>query len=159
MNFKHVLSASVIAAVVTAGSAFGDAHADKAALAAVKARQAQMTLYSFNLGLLGGMAKGEIDYDAASAQGAAANLAALSKMDQSRFWVPGSDSDTLGDASRALQAIWSADSTARAKGMSLAEAAGALEMVAGNGLDALRGAMGPVGQSCGACHDAYRKPK
>ena len=40
------------------------------ALAAVKARQSAMTLYSFNLGLLGGMAKGDIEYDADAASAA-----------------------------------------------------------------------------------------
>ena len=62
----------VLAAAVIATSAVGDSHADKAILAAVKARQSQMTLYSFNIGLLGGMAKGEIEYDADAAMAAAA---------------------------------------------------------------------------------------
>jgi cytochrome c556 len=44
---------------------------------AIEARQSKMTLYAFNLGLLGGMAKGDIEYDAQAAGLAAKNLAAL----------------------------------------------------------------------------------
>lgn len=148
----------VLAAAVIATSAIGDGHADKAIEAAVKARQSQMTLYAFNLGLLGGMAKGDIDYDADAASAAARNLAALSQMDQSRMWPQGSDSATLGaDKTSALPAIWEAGSTASEKGMAFATAALAMEEAAGNGLDALRGAIGGVGKSCGGCHESYRQ--
>ena len=147
----------VVIAAVMATSAIGDGHADKAIAAAVKARQSQMTLYAFNLGLLGGMAKGEIDYDASSASAAASNLAALAKLDQSRLWPQGSDSDALGlDTTKAAPAIWMAGSTAGEKGKALAMAAVALEDAAGGGLESLRGAMGAVGKSCGACHESYR---
>lgn len=150
--------AGVLAAAVIATSAIGDGHADKAIDAAVKARQSQMTLYAFNLGLLGGMAKGDIEYDADAATGAARNLASLSQMDQSRLWPPGSDNAALGaDKTTALPAIWEAGSTAGEKGMAFAAAALAMEQAAGGGLDALRGAIGAVGKSCGSCHESYRQ--
>lgn len=150
----------ILAVAVVATSAVGDGHIDKSIAAAVSARNAQMSLYSFNLGLLGGMAKGDIEYDADAASAAAANLAALSQLDQSRLWPQGSDTESLGaDATRALPAIWQAGSTAGEKSMALVTAAVALEQAAGGGLDSLRGAMGPVGQSCGSCHESYRAPK
>jgi cytochrome c556 len=37
----------------------------------VKARQGQFQIMAINLGILGGIAKGEIEYDAATAQAAA----------------------------------------------------------------------------------------
>ncbi|WP_281855908.1 c-type cytochrome [Litoreibacter halocynthiae] len=148
----------ILAAAVVATSAIGDGHADKAIEAAVKARQSQMTLYSFNLGILGGMAKGDIEYDADAATAAARNLAALSQLDQSRLWPQGSDNVALGaDKTAALPAIWETGSTAGEKGMALASAAIDLEQVAGDGLDALQGAMGAVGKSCGSCHESYRQ--
>lgn len=148
----------VLTAGVLATSAIGDGHADKAVLAAVKARQAQMTLYSFNLGLLGGMAKGNIDYDADAASAAARNLAALSQLDQSRLWPQGSDNAALGvETTEALPAIWEAGSTAGEKGMALATAAIAMEQAAGGGLESLQGAMNAVGKSCGGCHETYRQ--
>lgn len=153
------IGGSLVAAVL-ATSAIGDSHADKAIAAAVKARQSQMTLNSFNIGLLGGMAKGDIEYDADAATAAARNLAALSQLDQSRLWPKGSDNVSLGaDNTRALPAIWEAGSTVGDKGMALATAAIALEQAAGGGLDALQGAMGAVGKACGDCHETYRQKK
>lgn len=149
-----------LVAAVLATSAIGDSHADKAIAATVKARQSQMTLNSFNIGLLGGMAKGDIEYDADAATAAARNLAALSQLDQSRLWPKGSDNVSLGaDNTRALPAIWEAGSTVGDKGMALATAAIALEQAAGGGLDALQGAMGAVGKACGDCHETYRQKK
>jgi cytochrome c556 len=158
MKYGIALVAGLMAAGVLGTSAISESHADKAVMAAVKARQAQMDLYAFNIGLLGGMAKGEIEYDAAAASAAAGNLAALSKLDQSRLWPQGSDNAALGDeTTEALPAIWSADSTIGQKAMEMTEAAAALEQAAGGGLDALRGAIGPLGKSCGSCHETYRK--
>ncbi|MBK0327077.1 cytochrome c [Rhodobacteraceae bacterium F11138] len=159
---KYGLGLIAVAAItaVAGTAAISDSNADKAALAAVKARQSQMTLYAFNIGLLGGMAKGNVEYDATAASAAAANLASLSKLDQSRLWPQGSDNETLGhDVTEALPKIWAADSDIAQKGMALVEAATAMESAAGGGLDSLRGAMGPLGKSCGSCHETYRQAK
>lgn len=145
-----VLSAAI---AVTAGVAFAGGHGGNPA---VKARQAHMQLYSFNLGILGAMAKGEVDYDADVAQGAADNLAALSTLNQARYWAPGTDNEALGEETRALPAIWQEGSTAGQIGGQLAEAAASLAAVAGDGQEALGPALGPVGQACGACHEDYR---
>jgi len=42
------------------------------------------------------------------------------------------------------------------KADALKTATAALAPVAGNGLDALKGAMGDVGASCKGCHDDFR---
>ena len=127
---------------------------------AIKARQSHMRLNGHNLGILGAMAKGNVDYDAdaASAAAAAANLAALSRMSHNGYWPAGSDSDAM-DNTRALPALWGNFPDVMTKVGALAEAAGAMESAAGNGLEALQAAMGPVGGACGACHKAYRKPR
>lgn len=124
---------------------------------AVTARKSHMALYGFNLGLLGGMARGNIDYDAAAASAAAANLAALSRLDQSRYWPEGTDSDTIMET-RALPALWQDIPKAMEIGGNLAAAAETLAAEAGNGLEALQASLGPVGQACGACHEAFRVP-
>lgn len=124
---------------------------------AIAARKAHMDLYAFNLGLVGGMARGNIEYDAEAAAAAAANLAALSKLDQSRYWPEGTSTLDSGET-RALPELWDNIPDAIAKGQALATAADALVAQAGGGLDALRAGLGPVGQSCGACHEAYRQP-
>lgn len=141
--------------VAVAGSAFAAGHGGNPA---VKARKAHMQLYAFNLGTLGAMAKGEMEYDAEAASAAANNLAALSSLSQRGYWAPGTSSDDLPGESRALPAIWEAGSTAGEIGASFAEAAAALAAVAGDGKDAMAGAMGAVGKGCGDCHKAYRAP-
>lgn len=139
-------------------AAFAESHIDEKAMnGAIKARQSHMQLYSFNLGLLGAMAKAELEYDSGAAQAAADNLAALSTLSHRGYWLPGTDSDSM-EGTRALPALWEAGSEAQAKGMALAEAAAAMQAVAGTDLTALQGAMGAVGGACGSCHELYRKP-
>ena len=60
---------------------------------------------------------------------------------------------------RALPAIWGADSNAQKLGMDLADAAVSMQAVAGTDLASLQGAMKAVGDSCSACHEDYRKPR
>ncbi len=124
----------------------------------VTARKALMQLYVFNIGQLAGMAKGQLPYDADQARAAAMNLARLAGLDQSRMWPEGSDSLSI-EGTRALPDLWDDMADVQAKGQALAQAADALAAVAGDGLDALRAGLGPVGQSCSACHKAYRQPE
>lgn len=123
---------------------------------AVKARQAHMQLYSFHLATLGGMAKDEIAYDAATAQTAADSLAALASLSQAGYWLPGSDNESI-EKTRALPAIWADGSDVGAKGQAFVDAALAMQIAAGTDVDALKAAMGPLGGSCGACHKSYRQ--
>lgn len=145
---------AVTGAVVT--SALADGHIEKA----VKARQGFMQVVSFNLGPLGAMAKGEMDYDAELAANNAKNLHALSTMGNGAMWPEGSDNAALGeDKTRALPAAWAADSKVGEKHQAWIDASANLAAVAGDGLDALKGAVGDVGKSCGGCHDDYRAEK
>ena len=145
----------LVAGLAVAGTAIAGGHGGNPA---VKARQAHMQLYAFNLGTLGAMAKGEMEYDADAASAAAGNLAAVATLNQRAYWVPGTSSDDLPDESRALPAIWESGSKAGEIGASFAEAAANLAAVAGDGKDAMVAAIGPVGKGCGDCHKAYRAP-
>lgn len=149
-----ILATSLL--IFTSGFATAGGHGGNPA---VKARKSHMQLYAHNLGILGGMAKGEVEYDAGAASAAANNLAALSTFDQRSYWAPGTSTDELGEETRALPAIWQEGSKAAEIGGQLAEAAAALAAVAGDGQAALGGAMGGVGGACGACHKAYQQPK
>ncbi len=152
MSRKIILAAACAA---LAFPAFGGGHGG--APAEVKARQAHMQLYSFNLGLLGDMAKGNVDYDAGAAQAAADNLAAVTSLDQSRYWAPGTDNASI-EGTRALPAIWEKVPDVVKISQDLTAAAQGLAEVAGNGQEALGPALGPVGNACSACHKAYRQP-
>lgn len=140
--------------ILLAGSGFAAGHISDDVAKAMDARQSHMTLYSFNLGTLGGMAQDKIPYDAAAATAAANNLAAMANMDQTGYWIEGSDSSVEG--SRAKPEIWTNADDFTEKTAALATASTALAAVAGDDLDALKGAFGPVGGACGACHKAYR---
>ncbi|RMH43671.1 MAG: cytochrome c [Alphaproteobacteria bacterium] len=146
------------AAAAAAGAVLAASEPDKATAAAIKARQSHMTLYAFNLGALGAMAKGERPYDAGAAQAAADNLAALVSMNQGAYWPAGSDSDSV-TGTNALPKIWEDFAGVAEKGKALAQAVAELQEAAGMDLDSLRPAVGAVGKACGACHKAYRKPK
>ena len=152
---KPVLFAALglMASGAVATGALADGHLEKA----VKARQGFMQVVAFNLGPLGAMAKGEMDYDAEAAATYAGNLQALANMNTGAMWPAGSDNAALGeDKTRALPAAWAADSKVGEKHQAWTEAMNGLADAAGNGLDSLKGAMGDAGKSCGGCHDDYR---
>lgn len=152
-RFTKAALAIATAATLTVGA---PALAQDAASAAVKARQSHMQLYAYNLGILGGMAKGAVEYDADAAQTAADNLATLATMNTYSYWLPGTAAGEI-DGSKALAAIWEEGSDIGAKAGALGEAALAMKAAAGTDLAALQGAIGPLGASCGGCHKAYRQ--
>lgn len=150
------LACLAAAAVSVAAYAVADGHiSDEQIETSIKARQSHMQLYSFHMATLGGMAQDKMPYDAAAASAAADSIVALTTLSQSRYWLPGSDSDSV-EGSRALPAIWAEGSDVADKGAALVEAALAMQEAAGTDLDALKAAMGPLGGACGDCHRSYR---
>ncbi len=125
----------------------------------VGARQAVMKLYGFYMGTLGGMAKGQIDYDAKVASGAAKSLHNLATLDSGAMWPAGSGRDKLGQVTRAKAEIWSTYPEVAKKSQALNAALENMVKVAGSGLDGLRGGIGDVGNACGACHKQFRHKK
>lgn len=122
----------------------------------IGARKGIMDYRQVQLGVLGAMAKGDVEYNAEAAQKAADALLAAATIDVSMLWPKGSDSDANADT-RALPAIWAEGSDIGAKAMALVEAATAMQAAAGTGLDALKDAMQGVGGACVDCHKTYRK--
>lgn len=151
---SRLIATAALGALCLAGAAVAQSAVD----AAVKARKAHMQLYAFNLGVLGGMAKGEIEYDAERAGQAAGNIAALASLSQAGYWPEGS-AQGEAEGSRALPALWTNGDDVMAKGAAFRDAVTALAAAAGTDLASLRGAMGPVGQACGSCHESYRAPE
>jgi len=155
MHIPRSLLAGLLGATLAAASV---AAASAEPAPAVKARQAQMQLYGFNLGTLGAMAQENMPYDAAVASVAAKNLAALTQLDGSLLWPAGSDIDSI-EGTRALPEIWTNFSDVVAKAQAVQGAAEAMADAAGTDLASLQAAMGPLGAACGACHKAYRAPE
>lgn len=125
---------------------------------AVGARQGHMQVMALNLGILGNMARGNTDYDAAAAQAAADNLVLMGNVSQRFYWPPGTDSESI-EGTRALPALWEDQAGLIEIAMRFGPAAEALAASAGQGLDAMRGAVGPLGAVCGDCHESFQEER
>lgn len=148
---KHLKAAVALAAMIS-GTAV---YAQDDFSAQLKARQGQMRIMAINLGLLGGMAQGKMDYNAEAAQAAADSLVAISGVHQDLLWPAGSDSMSM-DGTKALPAIWDDNAGFMADWADFGTAAKAMQAVAGTGQEALGPVMGQMGGTCKACHDDYR---
>jgi cytochrome c556 len=126
---------------------------------AIKARQGEMQLRAFNAGPLFGMAKGQVEYDAELASKLAGNLKLLLDLDNGRAWAAGSHNEAYPGKTTALPKIWDTYPEISEYGKKYAAAVNELAAVAGNGLDALKGATGDLGKSCKGCHDEFREKK
>jgi cytochrome c556 len=158
-NMKRVFVSAIVAAglVASASTAFSGEAEDKA----VKARQSLMQLFSFNLGQLGAMVKGDMPYDEAKAKAAAMNLQAAANMDQSAMWPAGTSLEEAGMEGKtwAKKAAWDTFPEVANKHKALVEASAKMADAAGGGVDAIKGAIGGVGGSCKGCHENFRAPK
>ena len=143
-----LVAAGLIALTGTAGAQSFDNQ--------IKARQGMFQMNGVSLGILAGMARGRMDYDAELAQAAADNLVNVSQFNMAPLWPEGSDSDAL-DNTRALPAIWENYDDFLSKFADFGAAATALQAVASNGTEAIQPALGGLLATCGACHDAYQK--
>ena len=115
----------------------------------IRARQDVMKQIGGAARVLGGMARGQRDFDADKAGDAAASLLEAAKMIVPAFQENVTDSD-----SKAASSIWEDFDGFSAKAMELETAAMALQGV--SSLNELRAGMGAAGATCGACHKMYR---
>ena len=153
---KTTLTGTLIGAVALSCIALGASAQERNP--AVGARQGHMQVMSLNLGILGGMARGNTDYDAEVAQAAADNLVTMGNVNQRFYWPEGTDSESI-EGTRALPAICEDQATLFEIVGRFGPAAEALAASAGQGLDAMRGAIGPLGAVCGDCHEAFQEER
>ena len=156
---KRVLVSAVVAAGLMAGA--GSAMSGEAEDKAIKARQAVMQLLSFNLGKLGAMVKGDMEYDAEKATLAANNLKAVAHIRQDAMWPKGTAMEEAGMEGKtwAKKAAWDTYPAVAKKHEALVAAADKMADAAGGGVDAIKGAIGAVGGSCKGCLEDFRAPK
>ncbi|WP_116084199.1 cytochrome c [Tropicimonas sp. IMCC34011] len=124
--------------------------------AAIEAREGAMNVLGLSLGTIGGMAKGEVEYDAEAATAAAENLAAIASLNLGPLFPEGTSSDDMED-SRALPAVWAEWDEFQSQWDDLGAAADGLVDVAADGQEGLGAALGPIGQACGSCHRQFRQ--
>lgn len=126
---------------------------------AIKARQAEMTLRSFNAGPLFAMAKDKMPYNEKLANMLAGNLKAMLAFNNGRAYMKGTDNKAYPDDTTALPKIWETMPEIAKYGKEYGKAVNELAAVAGGGVDALKDKVGAVGKACKNCHDEFRKKK
>ncbi len=151
---KTILGTGLCAALI-ASAGFAASHSS-VTNKAVAARHAQMQMIGYHTGVLGAIAKGEMEYDSAMVDAAATNLRELAKLDGTTMWVAGTEQGAT-DGSRAKAEIWSDAAGFAQKFTDLENAASA--MIGAADAAAVGAAMGGIGGSCKGCHQDYRGPK
>lgn len=152
---KKRLLGVTLAAIALSGVAFAQ---DAPFSMEIKARQGLMNINALNIGVLGGMAKGEVPYDAEKAKAAADAIVGVYNLDLPMLWPAGSD-NTANPATNALPAAWAEGSDIGAKVEAWGKAALAMQAAAGTNLASLQGGMEALGGACGGCHKAFRAAK
>lgn len=122
--------------------------------AMVKQRQAAMTLLGKYYGPLAAMADGKAQLSADVVARNAGYLDVLSTMPWDGFGA-----NTAGEKSRALPTVYSDPAKFKSAGDELRSAAAKLLTIAkSKDAAAIKSAVGTVGESCGGCHKAFRRP-
>jgi len=150
---KYVIATG--AAVALLGGLFTDTLA-LANEGAVNARRGYFQIVLFNFGPLAGMAKGEIDYDAKTAEHNAEHLAQIAEYPVGEFFLDGTSNEDMAGKTRALSKIWDDQAGFSEAYENFKTATAKLADVAGEGQSELAAAVGEVGKSCGGCHKPYR---
>ncbi|KPH62936.1 cytochrome C [Pseudoalteromonas porphyrae] len=119
---------------------------------AIEYRQAAFSMIRVQIGDMGDMLKGKVEFDAQRFQKRANNAAALSKMPWEAF---GAGTDK-GDTS-ALPAIWSDNETFMKKATAFQQYADELAVAAQSGDKKLIAkAFGPWAKGCKDCHTSFK---
>jgi cytochrome c556 len=120
---------------------------------AIKYRKAAFTVMATHFGRIGAMVQGKAPFDAKAAAENADLALMMSKLPYTAF-VPGTDKGET----KAKPEIWTEGDKFRAAATKMQDEMAKLNAAAKTGnLDTIKAAFGPVGQSCKACHDEYRK--
>lgn len=150
---KKIVTVLAAAAMLSGGSVFAQEYKNQ-----IKARQGAMWVIALNLGTLGGMAKGEIEYDAEAASAAAKSIHGVSMIDIAALFPEGSDGG-MNDGTTAKETIFSDTAGFEEKWAALGMAAEKAAAEAGNGKEALGPILAGLGGTCKACHQDYRIPQ
>lgn len=125
---------------------------------AIEYRQSALRVLAWQLGPMGAMAKGEIDYDAEVFASRAANLAAVAPLPWEGFMEGTLRDDGHGVETEALAKIGDDWEGFHERRDTFIEEANTLAKMVENGEEFadLRQQVGAVADSCKGCHDNYR---
>ena len=154
-HFIKVGTAIACAFAATTAIAQDGPTPEEQAAASVENRQAVFKLLSFNMGPLGGMLRGNVEFDATLVETNATHIADLGEMIPALFAADTTGVDGLD--TKALDSIWGNMAGFEEKAEALVMAANAAaEAAAGGDRGATMQAVGGIGQACGSCHDDFR---
>lgn len=123
---------------------------------AIKYRQAAFTVMANHFGRVAAMAQGKAPFDAKTAADNAQIVATMSRLPFAGF-TEGSDK---GMPHRAKPEVWKESAKFKAAAEKMQAEVAKFETAAkGGNLDAIKAAVGAVGNSCKACHDDFRAEK
>ena len=134
-----------IVAMVLSGAAI---HAHSVENPVVQKRMDLMKEIKSAIGVLGGMVKGTIAFDVVAATAAQTTLIEQSELVATTF-----EANETDPKSEALPSIWENWDTFVEMADDLTFAAEGLDVTS---LDGVRGGLGNIGASCGACHKKFR---
>lgn len=128
---------------------------EQLAASATETRQGVLKVISFNMGTISGMARGQVEFDAAVAERNARRIAMLAPMIPEVFAAR--DTRQFDVETEALPIIWDRFSEFQEKAANLEQAALTFADVAaaGNQTETV-GAVRAFGAACGNCHDTFR---
>lgn len=141
---KLTLTCLAASILFTAGVVMADAGKS------IEYRQSVFTVVKWHMDTLGGMAKGELAFDADTALHHATQVNAMSHMAKEGF----AEGTEGGDAKADIWSNWDKFSGGMDK---FQQVSGELVVAAEAGtLEALRPAVGEMGKTCKGCHDNFR---
>ncbi len=123
---------------------------------AIKSRLGFYNMARHYFGGLVGMAKGDVEYDAAKAQEYADVIAYLAQVNTDGMWPEGSSNVDQPGLTRSLPTIWSDYEGVVKHQQDWIDTSIVLQNTVANGLPELRAGLEGVNQACTACHDQYR---
>jgi cytochrome c556 len=155
-NMKKRLISLALAATLTTPLVFAkEASSEKQANTAVDFRKAVLQLVRSNMGPLGAMAKGQIDYDADVITTNSLRIGQLALMMGDYFEL---DTRQFPVETDAKDVVWDEMDDFKSKTKDLINAAANLQRVALTKDDSnYRKAIGDLGSTCKACHDKFKK--
>lgn len=142
---KFATKTLVLGLVLVGGIALAQS---KAADPDVNARQTMMQANGGAMGALGGMAKGEKEFDAAAAEAAKATLIANAAATAAKFQNNASDPE-----SHAKAEVWTNWDKFVADADALGKAAAAMDATS---LDGVKAGLGAIGGACKECHTEFK---
>ena len=128
---------------------------EEQATAATATRQGLFKVLGFNMGAIGGMARGTVPFDAAIAERNANRIAMLAPMIPEVLFA--NDTRAFNVTTEALPIIWDQRALFEEKAANLIAAAETFAAVArGGDQAAITAAIRPFGGTCGNCHETFR---